>query len=277
VYVQVFRANKNEEAGFHDDFKLEEALEHDGDTVQQSIDRFLLGRANDSELKELKFIMNAGLPRDIAKDIDPQTRSKLERMFPILQKYQCLCFKQRPTTMRRMLIFPSKKNYRKYMEDMKKLMDEINGKRNEKLNSRVMVRFRGKYIVKVDKLVYEIFKSQIESKISEYSLSSSKNYQINFVDITLFSSEDEMKKLQTCVNEIMKLLTTDEFKIPTKLQEYDMYPITSKVGREFIEYINSYKPYVGKIYLRYEEKTKRLLINGCEDIKEEAVDFMTKW
>lgn len=277
IYVQVFRRNED----FNDyqaDNRTEVELESEKDDVQKRINQFLQGRNNDvGDFKELKFIISAGLPRDIAKDIDCEMRKKLEKEFPILQKYQGLCFKQRPTTQRRMLIFPSKKNYKKYMEDMKKLMTEINMKKRESLGSRVAIRFRGKYIVKIEKIVYDIFADLIERKIAKNNLSKSVRYQINRVDLCLFSSDDEIKKLQTCVNEIMDILATNEYELPVPCKNFDLYLITSKIGQEFVKYINGYFEYRGQIYLRYEEKTQRLLINGTKEAKADAIKYMDDW
>lgn len=176
-----------------------------------------------------------------------------------------------------MLIFPSKKNYRKYMEDMKKLMTEIHMKQNDALNSRVALRFRGKYIVKIEKAVYEIFSKIIDKRISDNNLSKSLRYQINRVDLCLFSSDDELKKLQRCVNGIMDILATNEYELPDPCKKFDLYPITSKIGQQFVNYINNSDEYYGHIYLRFEEKTQRLLINGVSEAKEDAVKFMNDW
>lgn len=277
IYVQVFRKSMADE-GFNYDKRVEAELESEKDDVQKRINQFMQGKNTDvGDFKELKFILSAGLPRDIAKDIDCDMRVKLEKLFPILQKYQGLCFNQRNTTQRRMLIFPSKKNYKKYMEDMKKLMAEISGKRVDALQSRVKLRFRGKYIVKIDKIVYDIFAENIEQKILLNNISKSVKYQINRVDLMLFSSDDEIKKLQSCVNDIMDILATEDFVLPAQFKKYDLYPITSKIGQLFIEDVNKYLPYKGKVFLRYEAKTQRILINGVKDIKEEAVKYMNNW
>jgi hypothetical protein len=277
MFVQVFRRNDIDR---YTDFQtnIEEAIESDTDNIQKRINHFLQGKISKEieDLKELKFIMNAGLPRDIAKDIDAPMRKKLETLFPILSKYQGLCFKQRPTTMRRMLIFPSKSNYKKYMEDMKNLLDQINMKFNKDLDSRVMLRFRGKYIVKIDMKIYNIFKEAIDRLVMINNITKNVKYQINRVDLVLFSTDDEIKKLQSCVNEIMDILATDDFTLPPKLQEFDLYPITSTICQKFIDQeINKY--YRGQVYLRFEEKTQRLLINGVADKKKEAISYINNW
>lgn len=276
IYVQVFRSGAfQDDADYYNQF--DEALEKERTDVEKRIQQFVQGKNVDAKEKELKFIINAGLPREMASDIDIKAREKLERLFPILQQYQCICFKQRPTTMRRMLVFPSKTNYRKYMEDMHKLMKDVNLTKHPELNARVMVRFRGKYIVRVDKEVYDIFAQLIEEQIAKYNVAKLVKFQINRVDLTLFSSGDEAGKLHACVNSIMDILATEDYVLPQALKKYDVYPIVSKSGQKFIEFVNSYKKYQGYVYLRYEAKTQRILINGDKLYKEEIKNYFTEW
>lgn len=277
--------------------QLEELMIEDGvdievSEIQKKINKFVKNNSQAPEVKELKFIANAGLPRDIASSLDIEGRKTIEQLFKILQNYQGLCFKKRHTTMRRMLIFPNKADYRKYMLDMKKLMNEVNGNFYQELGSRVMVRFKGKYVLRIDRDIYEAFGDFISQTVINYKLGKNEIYQINRVDLHLLSSEDTMSNLKDCVKTIMGLLSVDIYEFEekhTKLFQYTseeypsidtnfgLYPIKSNLGKEFILFVNNHKVFRGKVHLRFEPKTQQLLINGIEEDKKNAKYRISQW
>lgn len=276
IYVQVFKQGFSQAVDHTIDFD-DAVLDRDKTKVERVILNFIKGTSEDIDIKELKFIYDAGLPKEIAANIDVDKRIVIEKMFPVLRKYNGLCFKGRATTMRRMLVFPQRANYRQYIEDMKSLMSEVNGKYYEQLHSRVMVSFKGKYVLRIDSDIFECFKEEIENRVSEAKLSMGKSYQINRVDLSLFSSQDTMKTLMDCVNDLMKLLETDVIELAPDLLKFGLYPITSKHGVGFFEFINQHSKFFGKVHFRFEKKTQQILLNGVEELKNRARELLDEW
>jgi hypothetical protein len=291
IFVQVFRKGAQAEEQL-EQLMIEDGAETEVTMLQKRINSFIKSNVVDKQIKELRFISDAGLPRDIASGLDIDGRKVLEKLFPILQKYQGLCFKKKPTTMRRMLIFPNKTNYLQYMLDMKKLMNEVNGKNFDELKSRVMIRFKGKYVLRIDRDIYEAFRDLITNTIADKKLGKNELYQINRVDLHLFSSEETMSNLKECVKIIMDLLAVKQFKVDPKFSElsdevqnefpdvgrnFGLYPLKSHVGMEFIEFANKHINFKGKVHIRFEVKTQQLLINGTEVAKKAAEYRINEW
>lgn len=143
--------------------------------IQNVIDKFLKRqdrRIDEKEMpQELAFIKAADLPRDMAKNLDFAMREKITRSYiKELKNYNCLCFESKPTTMRRMLIFPKAQTYHSYMREMTNLIKLYNDRYVKGLESRVRLVFKGKTVIRVDDNVFKNFKQLITEEIKRFQL-----------------------------------------------------------------------------------------------------------
>lgn len=175
LFVQVWKAESQQlETSLAVD-ETEVDFEKRANRIQQVIEKFL--KRQDRELddrsvpQELAFIKEAGLPRDMAKNLDIPMREKITRsIMPELAEYNCLCFQSKPTTMRRMLIFPKVQSYHSYMRAMTKLIRKYNDRKQDGLDSRVRLVFKGKTVIRVDDGVFSNFKQLINEEIQRFFL-----------------------------------------------------------------------------------------------------------
>jgi len=273
VFIQCYRksmmAQDQEERNLLYDYNVDVDDAFHGsnyDNLRMAIQNFTNGNlAEASDVKELKFIQTTGLNREIAKDLDIEMRVKLEEMFPIIKKYQGFCFKPRGMTNRRMLIFPSNCNYQTYMSDMQKLKSEFDGKFMEKLNSKVRVLFKGKYILRIDDEMYDKFSTKIKQMIHESSLGFSERKMIRRTDVTLYSSFDAAESMRSCSTNIMKLLAPTYLDIDDQQKVNISYIVNTKPGKEFLVFINNY--FKGRVVVRFELLTSRFIFNGVHSDK----------
>lgn len=175
LFVQVWKTESQQlETSLAVD-ETEVDFEKRANRIQIAIDKFLKRQDRElddrSVLRELAFIKEAGLPRDIAKNLDVPMREKITRsIIPELAEYNCLCFQSKPTTMRRMLIFPKAQSYHGYMRAMTKLIQRYNDQKVDKLDSRVRLVFKGKTVIRVDDVVFSNFKQLISEEIQRFLL-----------------------------------------------------------------------------------------------------------
>lgn len=120
--------------------------------------------------KEMRFVAECGMNRELIRDLDIGMREELEKIFPVLRNYNILVFKAKRNTMRRAQIYPNEGGYTKYIEVMKQFLADFNGKYIPKLESKMKVVFRGKYIIKIDEDTWRNFMNTILAYISKYQL-----------------------------------------------------------------------------------------------------------
>jgi len=277
IYVQIFQEDRN--SMLHDQNDpalLKESTEDYEDQEKSKVHREIMAKFAKNQLmdtthkiKEIDFIIRAGLPRAIANDIDIEARMKIERIFPWLQKYNTLCFKKRMTTLRRMIIFPSNDNYFAYMQDMKKLK-EFDETYQPELGSRIKIMNKGKFVLRIESKIFDYFEHQIQSIIYKDELEFFVRAMVNRKDLNLISGYQSSQTLRNCASKIMKLLGQRAIELPEKQKEAGEYLLTCSRGKEIVQEIVSDSRYNGKVLIVYDSWRRQLLINGEEKLKEEA-------
>ena len=277
IYVQIFRHDRSAMLNPEDHQKL---LQEERDTFEDQqkskvhgeiMAKFARNQLMDDlkHIKEIDFIVRAGLPRAIANDLDIQMRMKVEKIFPWLQKYNSLCFKKRVTTLRRMIIYPSNDNYFAYMQDMKKLK-EFDESFQPELGSRIKIMNKGKFVLRIESKMFDYFEAQIQSIINFHELEFFVRPMVNRKDLNLTSSHQSPETLRNCASEIMKLLGQRSVELPGEMAEAGDYIYTCSRGRQIVQEIISDSRFKGYVLIVYDNWKRHLLINGEEKRKAEA-------
>lgn len=155
---------------------LYEGEEDEEDELAQArrreVEQFLSeeGPVDKKAKKEMRFVAECGMDRGIVRDLDIQMREELEKIFPVLRSYNMLVFKAKRNTTRRAQIYPSEGGYGKFMDVMKQFLADHNGKFIQKLESKLRVAFRGKYVIKIDEDCWRNFMTTIEACIKQFGL-----------------------------------------------------------------------------------------------------------
>lgn len=275
IYIQVFRRDSplsclsnqfREQEGAPD---MRDPEDRETTRVYQVIQDFILGKSleDDDKVKEIEFIKKANLPRELAKDLDISKRLEVEEEFPILKKYNTLCFKPKAVTFRRLLVYPSNVNYYQYMQDMRSLTEKSE-KWNEKLNSRVKILFKGKFVLRIDDTIFTYFEDLINNTVYEHKIESFVRPMLKRKDLHLMSSNQSSESLRNCSSAIMKILSHSYIELDDIDMVYGNYHYTCERGREIIEGMN--RKYKGTVFLRFDIRKNKLVMNGKESDKKDA-------
>ena len=280
-YIQVFRQQGTQEQvqvnNEDEEFDGRDYAEQEVDRIQKTINKFVKGKLGpDTQIiKELDFIQSARLPVEMAAEIDVQKRKQMEMLFPVLKKYNSLCFKARRSTARRMLIFPANTSYMAYMKDMRKLIEGSSNIYREELGSRVRFNFRGKFVLRINNEVYQNFEVSIKDSLKKYNVVCQERLTIEKVDLSLVSTMNDSDDLRKCVAEIMDLIVEDYLNLEAEIEDFNNYQLTCSHGRNFLDYVN--QCFIGKVHVRYDEIVGKLVINGIRKQKKVVVDYIKTW
>jgi hypothetical protein len=278
-FVQVWKRN-NEQDHFmvNDDNEPQENIEFneaERDRVRDTIANFARGKSvNVKEIKELKFIRDARLPVELASEVDVEMRKKLEKLFPILKKYNMLCFKAKRSTGRRALIFPARSSYQVYTKDMRELI-KFSDKFYEALGSKVRFQFRGKYVLKFKTEIFKKFEVLIRGTIDRFNLIPQERVHIDKVEISLVSNQNKSEDLRNCVMHIMSFVAEKFLDYSLETRESKTYAFTCQQGLEFLQHVNAY--YLNKVFLRFDEKMDRLVLSGEPAKTKEVEGHISEW
>lgn len=220
------------------------------------------------EIKEIQFIEELGMDKEVAEKLDIRMRKRLEAMFPELEPFYMLVFKPDSSIQRKAFIYHKKENEREYMEVLKNLLNIHNRKFNNELNSMIKISFRGKYIVKVNKQLFQNFKYTIENILFKHKVKS-KTVETNLkTELHLQGNESNPRAVQTAYEEIVDLLRAEEFFFEEtgpgqgKRDIYQYYALFHSEGDNIIQMLNNNKS--GVILIETNYRNKKVTIRGLE-------------
>jgi len=264
-----YREDPQEDLGVFDKETREE--------VKEAVECFIAG-ANHSEkveVKELAFIEEIGMSRDVASQLDIEARKKLENIFPELGKFNILCFKRKRNTCRRALVFPQEYKYKNFMDSMVKFLTKYNGKKIEELDSRIRVTFKGKYIIRIDDDTFRNFEHKIKETISKTGLQLKVKMLLRRREIEIQGSHEKVLDMRNCVKEIMGFLFPKVHALRPDLQKYDLFSLKSKQGQDQLSKLNN--KFSGKAFGRFDSRLNNLTIRGDAQNRPQFIKLLESW
>lgn len=256
------------QSNFQEQFKPEDV--NQDRKISKMVEDFCRGRdiGDNSEFKELNFIMKSGLNREIARNIDFRMREKLEEIFPQLQDFSVLCFNRKGySTLRKAHVYQSEEGYSHFMEVLGDLVKKNNGKLKKDLKSRVKMSFKGKYVIQIDDHTYKNFMDEIKNTISKNGLASSVKQLIKKREISLFGTDEKVGAMRNCVKEIMGLLQTTTVKLDPDCYKFESFALKCDAGEEIRSRSNN--KFSGKASCSYDPATNELTFKGTEFHRQE--------
>jgi hypothetical protein len=231
----------------------------------------------ESELKQIKevvFMRELNMCKDLFCKLDVLDRQKLETIFPILQNFNVLCFKPDSSVTRRALIYQTKNNESEYVNAMKTFLKDHHKRHCPQLESRLKVIFKGKYILKINKQIFSNFANTITYEIlkNKYNLQFSKVETNLKVEIQLHGKIDNPRLVVDAYEELTDLLRAVEFnydKSEDGRDPFNFYAIFSSEGDDIIQKINN--RYSGELLIECLPKTRKVLIRGTPEKRDFAM------
>jgi uncharacterized protein with von Willebrand factor type A (vWA) domain len=240
---------ENEDTSYYKPQELED--------IKEEVENFIFYRTEKLNLKELKFIRDIGMTRDVASQLDFNGRKKLETTFHELREYNILCFKAKAnSTARRALVFPLENQYSKFFETMKKFLNKYDSVYIPMLKSRVKVKFRGKYVLQIEDDTFRNFIEKIKETINHYKLTYKVKLLVKRRLIEIESNHEKVKDMRDCMKDIMTFL----------------FP---KPCDDYIDRLNN--KFSGKAYGRFDHKSKRFLLRSDPKVREHYLQMMESW
>jgi hypothetical protein len=246
---------------------------------EKEVHEFLSWKADSQslKLKELKFIDDIGMSKDVAAQLDFEKRHELEKIFPELSEFNILAFKGKATsTQRRALIFPQEFKYRKFMDCMVVFLNKYDSQMIDKLGSRIKVRFKGKYNLQMSDSTYRYFKDKMEATINKYKLTYRVKTPITKRIIEIEGGHEKVNDMRNCIKEIMNYLHPKPYSMnDPPFSKYDCFALKSDVGVQYISRLNN--KFNNKAFGRYEYKTNRFLLRGDNTNRDLFMQMLTIW
>ena len=227
-----------------------------------------------SQLKEIQFIEDLGMDRDVALQLDIPKRKQLEEIFPVLQQFNILCFKPDSSIQRKAFIYHKRENEKEYLEAMKSLLNEHNRRFNNPLNSTMKISFRGKYIVKVNKQIYHNFHHTIKAILGHHKVKFNVVETNLKTELHLQGNENQPRAVQTAYEDIIDLLKAEEFFYDEsedgkgKKDIYEYYAIFSTEGDNQVQHLNNLNS--GRLLIETNPRFKKIIIRGGEKERAQA-------
>ena len=271
----VRRMNKDREVSYLDYGEDTPALDqHRKAQINEAISNFLVGlnHTKEIQLKELIFMENIGMTREVAAQLDIEMRLRLEEIFPQLKDSIILCFKKKANTCRRALIFPQEYRYSKFMDTMVTFLTHYNTKFVEGLNSRMRVSFKGKYILQIQEDIFRNFKEKITKSIQDYGLSSSVRPLIKRRELVIYGSYEKVNDMKKCVKGIMSYLYPKSYSFSKELAKHDLYSLQTRPGQDEIDRLNN--KYGNRAFGWFDLKESRFYIRGDSNWKTEYISLL---
>lgn len=244
--------------------------------MKAEVENFVLFKTDKITLKELKFIRDIGMTREVATQLDFAMRKKLEVAFPELKEFNVLCFKAKNnSTARRAMIFPQENNYNHFFDTMKKFLNKHDSQNIPILNSRIKVKFRGKYVLQIEDDTYRNFMTKIKETIERYHL----NYKIKILlkrrMIEIESNHEKVKDMRDCMKELMGFLFPKPCSLREDTKRFESYGLKSLAGSNNLDKLNN--KFGGKAYGRYDIKSNRFLLRSDPAVKENYIRMLEEW
>lgn len=227
------------------------------------------------ELKEIQFIEELDMDREIVFKLDIPQRIKLEEIFPDLKQFYILCFKPDASVQRRAFIYHKKENEKEYMQVMKKLLTENHRRFNNALNSNMKISFRGKYVVKINNQIYRNFQPRIKNILKKHGVKD-KVIETNLkVELHLTGHEDQPRKVEQAYEDIVDLLRVEDFHYQItpegkgKKDLFEYYALFCTEGEDYISKINNM--HASELLIELYPKQRRITLRGTEEKREWAI------
>lgn len=227
-----------------------------------------------SIIKEIQFIEELGMDKDVALKLDIGMRKRLEEMFPEIQKFYLMVFKPDSSIQRKAFVYPKKDNEKQYMETLKNFLNQHNMKFNNALNSKIKISFRGKYVVKINKQLYQNFRSTIATILSTHKVKS-KAHETNLkTELHLQGNETRPRAVIEAYEEIIELLRADEFFFEETAEghgtkdSYQYFALFHTEGDNKLQMLNNHN--TGQILIETNFRHKKVTIRGNQKEKEKV-------
>lgn len=263
--------DRNMDASFRND---EQRIE-----IEKEVHDFLSWKAdvNKLTLKELKFIENTGMSKEVAAQLDIEKRLELEKAFPQIAEFNILAFKAKPnTTQRRALIFPQEFKYRKFMDCMIGFLNKYDSQYVAQLDSRVKVRFKGKYAIQMSDYTFRYFKEKIEATIAKFKLNHRVKAPIKRRIIEIEGGHEKVNDMRDCIKEIMNYLFPKAYSMTEQpFSKNDCFALKSDVGVQYVSRLNN--KFNKKAYGRYEASSNRFLLRGDNQSRDQFMQLLRIW
>lgn len=246
------------------------------ESMKEEVENFVLFKTDNITLKELKFIRDIGMTRDVATQLDFGMRKKLEVTFPELKEFNVLCFKAKNnSTARRAMIFPQENQYNHFFDTMKKFLNKHDSQNIPMLDSRIKVKFRGKYVLQIEDDTFRNFMDKIKDTIGKYRL----NYKIKILlkrrMIEIESNHERVKDMRDCMKELMGFLFPRPCTLKDESKRYDSYGLRSLAGSNYLDKLNN--KFSGKAYGRYDFKSNRFLLRSDPQVRDNFLTMLETW
>jgi hypothetical protein len=252
-------------------FKPEEYEAH-----EKEVESFVGFRNDKPELKELKFIRDTGMNREVALQLDFNMRKRLEVIFPELREFNILCFKAKPNnTARRALVFPQENHYGRFFDTMKKFLSKHDSQDVPLLRSKVKVKFRGKYVLQIEDDTYRNFMDKITATISKYRLVYKLKKLLRRRMIEIESNHEKVKDMRDCMKEIMLFLFPKPCPLTEESKKFDSFGIRSMAADDYISRLNN--KYSGRAFGYLDRKSNRFLLRSDPSVREDYIKRLDNW
>lgn len=225
-----------------------------------------------NEVKELKFIDEVGMEKDIASQLDIAKRKQLEEAFPELQRFTIFCFKSDSSVSRRAIVFQSKDNESEYIETMRNFLQTYHKLDSQILRSKVKINFKGKYVLKLNLELYLNFKDTIEKILKENKIQNVVKPTTTKVEIQLMGKLDNPRAVKETYEKLTDLFRGDEFTFVDEevpMDKYEFYALFSERGDNRIQNINNLNS--KELFVEVDKRYRKVRLRGFEKNKKEAI------
>jgi hypothetical protein len=222
-------------------------------------------------VKELSFITQLNLDKTTLLQLDIPMRERLEEVFPELREFTIFCFKADSSVQRKALVFPSRDNETLYIETMKRFLQNHHKREVEALRSKLKISFRGKYLVKINRDLYQNFKDTIQDILREAQVKSVETEATTKIEISLLCKIDNPKAVVSAYERICDLLKAEEFWFMDDRQKdsYQFFALFSKAGQNRIFEMNNQEH--GELFIELNTRFRQVILRGSEERKRWAV------
>lgn len=243
--------------------------------INEDVENFVMFKQEKLNLKELKFIKDIGMTREVATQIDFNMRKKLEMAFPELREFNILCFKAKNSTVRRAMIFPMENNYSHFFDTMKKFLNKHDSQENAMLKSRVKIKFKGKYVLQIEDDTYRNFMEKIKATIAKFKLTFKIKILLKKRLIEIESNHEKVKDMRDCMKELMGFLFPKPCQLKEESKKFDSFGLRSRAGGDYIDRLNN--KFSGKAFGSYDLRSNRFLLRSDPAIREDYINRLEIW
>ena len=220
-------------------------------------------------LKEIEFIKDLGLEKAVASRLDIAERIRLEAAFPELENFYVMCFKPDKNIIRRAYIYQRKDNEQEYIEAMKTFLKNHNRIQNVNLGSKIKVSFKGKFVIKINRQIYQNFSQTIKSKLEESKIQFFTKEMTQKIELSIKGKLDNPRLTHEAYDTIIQMLKAETFQYSDDQprDHFNFYAIFNKNSDSIIQSINL--KYSGNVLIEADRKFRTITLRGCDREKAE--------